>query len=143
MSRIASHRRRPRIWHVRCTLLIAGWCLAACGARQPVVPLDSPSEAARHRAALATLVISNQTAEPLTIAFQSATPPLQEITIGRVAVAEYARMAPVPAGEPIILIARRADGSELRLAARSFPPDAEWTWQIPQDATFTKPERPN
>jgi hypothetical protein len=105
--------------------------------------MDPPSEAARHRAALATVVISNETGEPLTIAFQSATPPLQEVTIGRVAVGTRARMAPVPAGEPIILIARRLDGSEFRLAARSFPPDAEWTWEIPQEATFTRPERGN
>ena len=130
-------------WHIRCTLAFGAALLAACAARSPAVPLDPPSEEARHRAALATLVITNATAEPLTIAFQSATPPLQEVTIGRVADGAQARMAPVPAGEPIILIARRNDGSELKLAARTFQPDAEWTWAIAQDATFTRPGRPN
>ena len=117
--------------------------LAACSSGRPTVPVETPSEAARHRAALAVVQISNATSEPLSISFQSATPPLQEVMIGRVAAAANGRMAPVPAGEPIILIARRADGGELRLAARSFVPDAEWTWEIPQDATFARPERAN
>ena len=135
--RVASYR-----WHIRCTAVALAAVLGACGGRRGV-PLDPPSEAARHRAALATVVVANATSQLLTIAFQSATPPFQDVTIGRVAVATHARMAPVPAGEPIILIARRGDGSELRLAARSFPPDAEWTWEIPQNATFTTPERGN
>ena len=128
---------------MRCTLVVMLCMPMACASRGPAVPMDTPSEAARHRAALATVTVSNATTETLTIAFQSATPPLQEVTIGRIATGGRSSMAPVPAGEPIILIARRSDGRELRLAARSFPPDAEWTWEIPQDATFTNPEQGN
>ena len=128
-------------WHVRCALGIGTSLLIGCASARPSVPMDAPTEEARHRAALAVVVIANATDEPLTIAFQSATPPLQEITIGRVAPAGRTRMAPVPAGEPIILIARRADGSELRLSARSFVPDAEWTWEIQPGTSFTKPDR--
>ena len=130
-------------WHVRCALWMVTSALAGCASARPSVPMDAPSEEARHRAALAVVIIANATDEPLTVAFQSATPPLQEVTIGRVAPAGRSRMAPVPAGEPIILIARRADGSELKLSARSFEPDAEWTWEIQQGTTFTKPERVN
>ena len=143
MNSIEARLTKAYRWHTRCTLLLVTCLLTACASGRRDVPIDAPSEAARHRAALATVVIANATEEPLTIAFQSATPPLQEVTIGRAAVGAHARMAPVPAGEPIILIARRIDGSELRLAARSFPPDAEWTWEISLEATFTKPDRAN
>jgi hypothetical protein len=117
--------------------------LSACASAKPSVPIEAPSEEARHRAALATLLISNGTGIALTIVFQSATPPLQEVRIGQVPAAAHARMAPVPAGEPIILIARRVDGTEIRLSARSFAPDTEWTWEIPQDAIFAQPTRQN
>jgi hypothetical protein len=102
-------------------------------------PLDPPIEAARHRAALASVTVSNATNAELSIAFRAATPPMQEVTIGKVGAAARARMAPVPAGEPIILIARRADGYELVMAARSLPLDVDWTWEIPRDANFVKP----
>lgn len=118
--------------------LIAG----ACASAQPPVVLDAPAEAARHRAALAMLAVSNGTTSPLEIAFRSATPPLQEVVIGRVAAGGHADLAPVPAGEPIILVARRPDGREFVLAPRLFSLDAEWTWEIPNDASFTNPERP-
>lgn len=100
-------------------------------------PEETPSDATRHRAALATVVVTNATFTALTIAFRSATPPVQEIVIGRVDAGGRARLAPVPAGEPIILIARRADGSEFALPPKSLPLDVEWIWEIPQDATFT------
>jgi hypothetical protein len=60
--------------------------------------------------------------------------------IGRAAGGARTRLAPVPAGEPIVLIARRQDGLELALAPRMFSLDAEWTWEIPNDANFTRPE---
>ena len=143
MNGIEGRSNKAYRWHIQCTMLLAACLLAACTSGRGAVPMDAPSEAARHRAALATVVIANATEAPLTIAFQSAIPPLQEVTIGRAAGGARARMAPVPAGEPIILIARRLDGSELRLGARSFPPDAEWTWEISQAATFTIPDRAN
>lgn len=129
-------------WHVRCTIILAGALLAGCTARS-AAPDEPPAEPARHRAALALVSVLNATETPLTIAFRTATPPAQEIVIGRVEAGQRARMAPVPAGEPIVLLARRADGQELALAARSFALDAEWTWDIQPEATFTKPARAN
>ena len=123
----------PRVMIV-CLLAVA------CGSAGPRRAPDTPVEAARHRAALATVSVSNSTLTPLTIAYRSAAPPVQEVVIGRVAGGEKNRLAPVPAGEPIILIARRADGTELSLAPRSFQLDGEWTWEIPHNATFTKPQ---
>jgi hypothetical protein len=143
MKPIEAHRIKAYRCHVRCTLLLVSYALGACASAEPSVPLEAPSEASRHRAALATVIVSNATDGILAIAFQSATPPLQEVTIGSVTAIGQARMAPVPAGEPIVLIARRADGSELRLGARSFAPDAEWTWEIPRDAIFAKTDRGN
>ena len=118
-------------------LLLFG-ALQAC-ASVVRAPVDSPSEAARHKAALATVVVFNATTSDLTIAFRSASQSNQEIVIGRVGGGEKRSMAPVPAGEPIILIARTSDRSEFRLAAQSLPLDAEWVWQIPTDTRFQKP----
>ena len=103
--------------------------------------IDAPAEGGRHRAALAIVTVANHSPLPLAIAFRMATPPLQEVTIGRVAAGARARMAPVPAGEPIILVARRADGAEYQGEARSLALDAEFVWDIPIDATFQMPER--
>ena len=116
--------------------------LAACASANTSSVLDAPAEAARHRAALAMLTVSNGTTSQLTIAFRTAAPPFQEVVIGRVAERDRNRLAPVPAGEPIVLVARRADGAELTLAPRLFSLDDEWTWEIPSDARFTNPEQP-
>ena len=112
--------------------------LAVACAGRVAMPADSPSEAARHRAALATVFVANATSSTLTIAFHSANPPSQEIIIGKVQAGARARLAPVPAGEPIILLARQADGSEFVLPARSLGLDAEWTWEIAHDTKFQK-----
>jgi hypothetical protein len=125
-------------------MFIAVLALAGCAPRGgPELPApNSSAEAARHRAALASVVVANETSLPLTIAFRTATPPLQEVVIGRVAAAARAKMAPIPAGEPIILVARREDGAEFQMQARSFSLDAEFEWAIPKDATFqTPPQR--
>src|SRR5512141_486774 len=82
--------------------MIALSVLAGCALVRTPTPVDSPSEAARHKAALATIVVENGTSSELTIAFHSATPPVQQIVIGSVLPGAQARMAPVPAGEPII-----------------------------------------
>src|SRR5262245_15753045 len=141
MKAIEARMAKAYRWHVRCALVVWLCVLGACASAKPSVPIEAPSEEARHRAALATVIVSNGTGAPLMIAFLTATPPPQEVTIGQVAAAAHAQMAPVPAGEPIILIARRVDGNEIRLSARSFAPDAEWTWEIPQDAIFAKPSQ--
>jgi hypothetical protein len=98
-----------------------------------------PDEEARHRAALAQLIVHNRTDQRLTIAFRSATPPAQEVVLGQVSAGARVRVAPVPAGEPIVLLARRADGAQLALAPRSYPLDAEWNWEIPASAEFRRP----
>jgi hypothetical protein len=128
---------------MRARILIAVLLLGGCAARTSP-ELEAPassSEAARHRAALARVVVANETNLPLTIAFRTATPPLQEVVIGRVASSARTRMAPIPAGEPIILVARREDGAEFQMQARSFSLDAEFVWVIPKDATFQTPLR--
>ena len=122
-------------------MLIAVLLLSACGRTDnnaiPATP--TPSEAARHRAALAGVVVVNETNVALTVGFRTATPPLQEVVIGRVDAGSRARMAPIPAGEPIILVARREDGAEFLMKAQSFQLDAEFVWDIPKDATFRAP----
>ena len=112
--------------------------VTACGLRRAPAELEIPSEAARHRAALATVIVANATTSDLRIAFRTAAP-LQEVVIGTVAAGQRRRLAPVPAGEPIVLVARKDDGSELTLEARSFPLDAEWVWEIAREAIF-KPQ---
>jgi hypothetical protein len=105
-----------------------------CAARQP--DPATPSEAARHRAALATMSVVNETALALDIAFRTAVPPIQETVIGRVAANARAKMAPVPAGEPLVMVARRADGAEYQGKVQSFPLDGAVVWSIPKSATF-------
>jgi hypothetical protein len=47
-------------------------------------------------------------------------------------------MAPVPAGEPLVLIARTADGAELALPPRTLAIDGSWTWLIERSARFLR-----
>lgn len=110
--------------------------MAACASSGAPAVLDTPVEAARHRAALAIIFVSNETGAPLSIAFRTAVPPLQEVVIGKVEARRLARLAPVPSGEPIVLIARRSDGAVLELAPRIFSLDSEWTWEIAENAPF-------
>jgi hypothetical protein len=112
----------------------------ACAARTSNNVPDTPADAARHNAALALIAVANNTTTSLTIAFRNATPPVQEVVIGRVGAGQRAPMAPVPAGEPIALVARRADGAEFTLRPRLFTLDVEWTWEILHNTTFARPE---
>jgi hypothetical protein len=118
---------------LQCTLL------AACGLLARSEPPALPQDETRHRAALAELTVFNHTDQRLTIAFRSAIPPVQEVVLGAVPPATRERVAPIPAGEPIILFARKGDGSELALEPRSFPLDEKWTWEIPLTAVFRQP----
>jgi hypothetical protein len=111
----------------------------ACALRRAPAELEIPEEAARHRAALATVIVSNATTSTLSIVFRAAPTLVQEVMIGTVSPGARVRLAPVPAGEPIVLVARKADGTELALEARSFPLDAEWVWEIAREATFKAP----
>jgi hypothetical protein len=119
-------------------ILAAG--VAACGAR--TAPTETPTEAGRHRAALASVTVANETSLLLEIAFRTAVPPLQEVVIGRVAPGSRVAMAPVPGGEPIIMVARRDDGAEYQSRIQSFPLDGVVVWSIPKSATFVIPAKP-
>lgn len=116
------------------TMLLLALCMTGCAARAP--RNDAPAEAARHRAALASVTVVNETSLLLEIAFRSAVPPVQEIVIGRAAPGSRVAMAPVPAGEPILLVARRDDGAEYQARIQSFPLDGAVVWNIPRTATF-------
>src|SRR5690606_17188709 len=71
---------------------------AACAARSE--PPQGPDEMSRHRAALASVSVVNETDLELEIAFRTANPPVQQVVIGRVGAQQRAQMAPIPAGEP-------------------------------------------
>jgi hypothetical protein len=113
-------------------LLLAG--PTACGLRQPTSP--PPADPRRSGAALASVVVDNATAHVLSVAFRPAAGPGGEVVVGRVQPVSRAALAPIPAGEPIVLLARREDGRRLELRPRTFEIDAEWTWAIPADAVF-------
>ncbi len=118
-------------------VLITASISMACASAASVPPEPgTASEAARHRAALATMSVENETNLELQIAFRTAVPPIQETIIGRVGANARAAMAPVPAGEPLIMVARRPDGAEYQGKVQSFPLDGAVVWSIPKTATF-------
>jgi hypothetical protein len=119
-----------RRWVLPCAAVLVVGCAYFPGRSSRSVPDDE----ARHRAALASLVVINRTDSTLNIAYRMAPPQAQEVGLGTVAAGARARVAPVPAGEPIVLVARRADGAEFALPPRSYPLDAEWIWEIPANA---------
>lgn len=113
--------------------------VAACGgSAHPTRRPAPPPESGRSGAALARVVVTNETSHELTIAFRPATPPGGEVVVGRVDAGGQAALAPVPAGEPIILIARTTEHRALELSPRTFPVDADWVWHIPADAAFNE-----
>jgi len=117
-----------------CTLVIC-----ACAPSVSSAPIDPGREARRHRAALATVIVDNRTVFPLFIAFRPAIGPGAEIVIGNVGAQATSTVAPIPAGEPIILLARDHTGLQLELSPRSFAIDTTWTWVVPADAHFRSP----
>lgn len=122
-------------------LLVA---ITVVGCSRPAPRTTSPApppESERSGAALARVVVTNETSHTLAIAFRPATPPGGEVVVGRVGPGERTALAPVPAGEPIVLIARTPDRRELELSARTFPVDADWDWRIPADADFDEANR--
>jgi hypothetical protein len=117
-------------------LLLAA--VAAC-ARPPVAAPVREPELARARAALAALSVDNRTGERLLVAYRLAARPDSEVVAGQVPPQSFTEIAPVPAGESLILLARTAAGHELTLEPRAFPIDGEWTWVIPADTRFVPP----
>jgi len=82
------------------------------------------------------LTVENHTSADLTISFRDAARTRGVVSIGVVPAGETRKLAPVPAAEPIILMARDGAGGILELAARAFTLDEEWLWVIPADARF-------
>ncbi|CAN5763963.1 hypothetical protein BH23GEM9_BH23GEM9_34940 [soil metagenome] len=119
--------------------LIIPVLIGAC-ATAPDAPLPGEPEPARARAALATVRVDNQSREPLTILYRIAGRGSAEVAIGNVAALTAAALAPVPAGEPLLLIARTATGAELALPAQAFAIDSDWTWNIHADSRFIRPQ---
>lgn len=109
---------------------------AACATRAEPPPEPEP---ARARAALATVHVDNRSPQRLSIAYRLASRAAGEVGIGTVDAGGFATLAPVPAGEPLFLVARLATGAELALPARAFEIDGEWTWVIAADARFLRP----
>jgi hypothetical protein len=106
----------------------------------PVRSQPRDPDSTRARAALATLVVDNRSTDAITVAYRhSAYRSPTEVIVGHVQARGVVQMAPVPAGEPLILLARNSDGLELVLAARTFTIDGVWTWVVPADARFVRP----
>jgi len=123
----------------RLALPLVLMALAGCAARAPVTT-DAARRSNARPAALARLTIENRTAHALTIAFRPAASGGAEVVIGEVAAGADVEVAPIPAGEPIVLLARTQRGGVLRLPPRSFELDGSWRWVIPADAVFREPD---
>lgn len=108
--------------------------LAACIGRSMPAP-SSPGGESRG-ASLARVSVHNETGSALEIAYRLVSGSGKDVVVGSVAPGATERVAPVPAGEPIVLVARAEDGSSLVLPARSFEPAETWLWVIPRDAQF-------
>lgn|SRR5690606_1695998 len=126
---------RPRL-----ALPLVFLVLAGCAARGPVVSPDAARRSNARPAALARLTVENRSGQALAIAFRPAASNGAEVVVGDVAPGANVEVAPVPAGEPIVLLARTREGAELRLPPRSFELDGAWHWVIPADAVFREPD---
>jgi hypothetical protein len=112
------------------TLAITG-CI---GVSRTAVP--SGAEPRAFGAALAHIAVVNHTPYRLTIVFRAAAGRGREVAIGSIDAGGRRSLAPVPAGEALILIARAAGIGEFVLDPRSFTLDQRWVWEIPADAQF-------
>jgi hypothetical protein len=126
----------------RVALAAAALLLTGCASPPPVAQPRDP-EPARARAALATVYVDNRTGERLTIAYRLAARTAPEVIVGTAPAQGVVELAPLPAGEPVVLTARTAGGREASLPPRSFVMDTEWTWLIAAGTRFVAPpERP-
>jgi hypothetical protein len=124
------------IRRARATLALPLLLLCACFGRHRGSPADAQDETARHRGALATLSVENATSRHLRIAVRTVPGPAGEITVGDVGAGDNATVAPIPAGEPVVLSAIADDSSRLSLPPRSFDIGERWTWRIAANAVF-------
>ena len=120
-----------------CSLALPLLLAAGCSSASAPGPGEPGQEAERHRAALATITVQNATSRRLRIAFWLATGVAGEVVVGAVGPDSTATLAPVPAGEPLVLAALADDSTRLVLPPRSFELEQQWTWRIPADAPFS------
>jgi hypothetical protein len=120
-------------------VVILALLTAACATAPPSAQPRDP-EPARARAALSIVFVENRTEERLSISYRIAARTGSEITVGAVEPDSVARLAPLPAGEPLVLIARTQDGRQHTLEPRSFALGTEWIWLIDATARFTPME---
>ena len=119
--------------------IAAAVLFAACAQRSGPPPAPDP-DPERARAALATVHVANETTHRLAVSYRIAGRTGGQVGIGHVDAGATAEMAPVPAGEPLILTARTATGAELTLPPRTFDIDGAWTWRIDRAARFVPPQ---
>lgn len=124
------HRER----HTAVASAIAVWLLlAACSsAAAPAMPDAEPERA---RAAIAILVVDNRSLHDLEILYRLTTTGARDVIVGRVPARTVAATAPVPAAEPVVLVARTRT-LQLALEPRALDIGGSWTWVIPAGASF-------
>lgn len=105
----------------------------------PARPPEAPRDAATSRAALALLVVANETDRILRIGYDYLESGGGTVFIGTVEPQAVDTLAHVPAREPIVLFARDPAGAEMRDSTRALELDATFVWRIPPDAVFTPP----
>jgi hypothetical protein len=125
-------------------MLLAVTLVALCldGCWQGSRPSPRPPGPVSFGAALAHVAVYNRTTIRLSIAFRPAAGAGREVVIGTVEAGARRRLAPIPAGEAIILVARTDAGGEYSLPARSFQLGQQWLWEIPADTRFRAPGPP-
>lgn len=125
------------------TLVLAAALCSALSSCAPAtaVPAPEENEPSRARAALASLFVDNQTTQRLVILYRFANRNSPDVGVGAVLPGVVTELAPVPAGEPLILIARTAAGEETSTGPRTFPLDGSWTWRIERATRFAPPRR--
>ena len=124
-----------RIAYAGLLLLMPG-----CGLTQVRVP-EAPRDAATSRAALALLIVANETDQLLRIGYDYLESGGGTVVMGSVQPQTLDTLAHIPAREPIILFARDPAGAVLRDSTRALELDATFVWRIPADAPFM-PVRP-
>ena len=120
----------------RARALALAFALAGCAAAPSLGPGQPAPEAERHRAALAFLTVKNGISRHLWIAFRPAVGPGNDVVVGAVGADSSVTVAPLPAGEPLLLAAIADDSTRFVLPARSFDLGERWTWVIAADAAF-------
>ena len=120
----------------RAALALPLLLVCACFGRHRGSPAEVRDETGRHRGALATLSVENASSRHLRITVRTVPGPAPEITVGEVPGGGDVTVAPIPAGEPVVLSAIADDSSRLSLSPRTFDIGERWTWRIAANAVF-------